>query len=163
MQFRAHIWKKRLTAKLLFAECITCLLCLLCFGSRIFDLYFILYVNYKFWISGPLIIIIFNSFLNGLKQKFLTTMFSQLYPEWPVASHAAIARSIPAEIALIYTMHKAPWGTAHQGGGCDQSIWFTVFDAIIHSWLWLTATSSSKVGCFSTLLQVVDSWPHILW
>ena len=33
-----------------------------------------------------------------------------LYPEWPhrlVAAHAAVARSSPAEVALIYTMHVA--------------------------------------------------------
>ena len=27
-----------------------------------------------------------------------------------VASHAAVARSSPAEVALIYTMHVALWG-----------------------------------------------------
>ena len=50
-----------------------------------------------------------------------------------VASHAAVARSNPAEIALIYTMHEALRGTAHEGGGCDQSIGSTVSDAIIRS------------------------------
>ena len=53
-------------------------------------------------------------------------------------------------------------GTAHEGGGCDQSIGSTVSDAIIRSWLWLTATRSSSLGCFSTLLQVVDNRLHIL-
>ena len=73
-----------------------------------------------------------------------------------VASHAAVARSSPAEVALIYTMHVAG-GTAHEGGGCDQSIGSTVSDAIVRSWLWLPATRSSPLGCFSTLLQVVDN------
>ena len=49
-------------------------------------------------------------------------------------------------------------GTAHEGVGCDQSIGSTVSDAIVRSWLWLTATRSSPVGCMSTLLQVVDNW-----
>ena len=69
-----------------------------------------------------------------------------------VASHAAVARSIPAEVALIYTMHEELSGTAHEGGGSDQSIGSTVSDAIVPSWLWLTVTRSSPLGCFSTLL-----------
>ena len=48
-------------------------------------------------------------------------------------------------------------GTAHEGGGCDQSIGSTVSDAIVCSWLWLTATRSSPLGYFSRLLQVVDN------
>ena len=73
-----------------------------------------------------------------------------------VASHAAVACSIPAEVALIYTMHEALRGTVHESGGCHESIGSTVADAIVHSWLCLTAASSSPLGCFSTVLQVVD-------
>ena len=75
-----------------------------------------------------------------------------------VASHAAVARSSPAEVGLIYTVHVAFRGTAHEGGGGrgDQSIRSTFSDAIVRSWL-LTATRSSPLGCFSTLLQVVDN------
>ena len=79
-----------------------------------------------------------------------------------VSSHAAVACSIPAEVALIYTMHEALRGTAHEGGGCDQSIESTVSDAIVGCWLWSTASISSPLGYFSKLLQVVDNWPHIL-
>ena len=78
-----------------------------------------------------------------------------------VASHAEVARSNPgsAETAQIYTMHEALREyTAHKGGGCDQSIGFTVSDAIVRSWLWCTATRSSLLGCFSRLLQVVDNY-----
>ena len=62
------------------------------------------------------------------------------YPEWPhigkmVASHAAVARSSPAGVALIYSMHVALRGTTHEGGRCDQSIGSTVSDAIVRSWL----------------------------
>ena len=44
-----------------------------------------------------------------------------------------------------------------QGEGCDQSIGSTLSDAIVRGWLWLTATRISSLGCFSTLLQVVDN------
>ena len=74
-----------------------------------------------------------------------------------VASHAAVTRSSPAEVALIFTMHVALRGTAHEGGGCDQSIGSTVSDGIVRSWLLLIAIRSFSLGCFSTLLQVVDN------
>ena len=80
-----------------------------------------------------------------------------------IASHAAVARSSPVEVALIYTMHVALRGYCPIGWECDQSIGSTVSDAIVRSWLWLTATRSSPLGCFSTLLQVVDNYTHILW
>ena len=80
-----------------------------------------------------------------------------------VASHAAVARSIPATVALIILCARRSGGTAHVGGGCDQSIGSTVYDAIVRSSFWLTATRSSQVSCFSTVLYVIDNWPHILW
>ena len=43
-----------------------------------------------------------------------------------VASHAAVARSSPADVALIHTMCVAL-------RGCDQSIGSTISDAIVHS------------------------------
>ena len=48
-------------------------------------------------------------------------------------------------------------GTAHEGGGCDQSIGCTVSDPIVSSCLWSTATRSSPLGYFSRLLIVVDN------
>ena len=39
-----------------------------------------------------------------------------------VASHAAVARSSPAEVALIYTLHEAHRGTAHEGGGATSKL-----------------------------------------
>ena len=74
-----------------------------------------------------------------------------------VASHAEVSRSVPAEVALIYTMHEALKGFAHEGRECVQSIGSTVLDAIVRSWLWLTATMSSALGRFNRLLQVVDN------
>ena len=52
---------------------------------------------------------------------------------------------------------------ALEGGGCDQSIGSTVSDAILRSWLCLTATRSSPLGYFSILLSVVYNWPYIFW
>ena len=72
-----------------------------------------------------------------------------------VASHAEVARSSPAEVALIYTMHEALKGYCHEGGECGQSIGSTVSGAIVRRWLWLTATRSSPGGCFCALLKVV--------
>ena len=44
--------------------------------------------------------------------------------------------SLPAEAALIYTMHVArrSGDAAHYGGGCDQSIRSAISDAIVRSW-----------------------------
>ena len=50
-----------------------------------------------------------------------------------VASHAAVARLSPVEDTLIYTMHVAHRGIAHEGAGCDRSIGSTVSDAIVRS------------------------------
>ena len=50
-----------------------------------------------------------------------------------VASHAAVARSVPCEVALIYIMHEALRGTSFEGGGCIQSIESTVSDAIVRN------------------------------
>ena len=38
-----------------------------------------------------------------------------------VASHAAVARSNPAECTDLYYTRRSG-GTAHEGGGCDQSL-----------------------------------------
>ena len=90
------------------------------------------------------------------------------YPEWPHRQGGCLA-CCGCTFESRWGLHwfiLCKWrsvGTAHEGGGCDQSIGSTVSDAIVRSWLWLTATSSSPLGCFSTLLQVVDNWPHILW
>ena len=37
------------------------------------------------------------------------------------------------------------------GGVCDQSIGSTVFDAIVHSWLWTSAKRSHPLGYFSSI------------
>ena len=48
---------------------------------------------------------------------------------------------------ILCTRHSG--GTAHDGGGCDQSIGSTVSDTIVRSWLWSTTTRSSTLGYFS--------------
>ena len=74
-----------------------------------------------------------------------------------VASHAAIARSSPAKVALIILCTRRSGGTAHESGRYDKLIGSTVSDAIVRSWLWLTGTRSSPLDCFSRLLQAVDN------
>ena len=74
-----------------------------------------------------------------------------------VASDAAVGRSIPAEAALIYTMHEALKRYCPQGWGYDQPIGSTVSDAIVRSWLWSTAARRYPLGCFSRLQQVGDN------
>ena len=88
-------------------------------------------------------------------EKFTSTLSGRIGKV--VASHAAVERSSPTEAALIYTMHEALRGYCPEGRGCDQSIGSTVSDAIIRSWLWLTATRSSPLGYFGRLLKVVDN------
>ena len=58
---------------------------------------------------------------------------------------------------ILCTMRSGD--TAHEDGGCDQSIGSTDSDAIVPSWLWSTATRSSPLGYFSRLLQVVENDP----
>ena len=72
--------------------------------------------------------------------------------EWPHGQGGCLALSSPAEVALIYALHVALRGYCPWEWGCDQSIESTVSDAIVRSWLWLSATRSSPLGCFSTLL-----------
>ena len=86
-----------------------------------------------------------------------------LYPEWPHRQGGCLACwnrcSLSwAETAPIYTMLEAlGGGTAHEGRGCDQSIGSSISDAIVRNWLWSTETSSSPLGYFSRLLQVVGN------
>ena len=65
--------------------------------------------------------------------------------------------SVKLRLHIFILSTRLSGGTAHEGGGCDQSIVSTVSDAIVRSWLWSTGTRSSPLGYFSTLLQVVDN------
>ena len=134
-------------------------------------------------LSWPSIANIFNNYYNNningitcknLKSKKYSLWKTFLVGGWDlynlsghmgkvVASHAMVAHSSPAEVALIYTMHEALRGYCPWGVGRNQPIGSTISDTIVHSWLWLIATRSSPLGCFSTLLQIVDNWTHILW
>ena len=64
---------------------------------------------------------------------------------------ATLQDRIPAvaELHRFILCTRRSGGTAYEGGGCDQSIGYTVSDAIVRSWLWSTATRSSQLGYFS--------------
>ena len=51
---------------------------------------------------------------------------------------ASLQDRIPAvaELHRFILCARCSGGTAHEGGGCDQSIGSTVSDAIVRSWLW---------------------------
>ena len=75
-----------------------------------------------------------------------------------VASHAEGCNvRIPAvaELHRFILCTRRSGGTAHAGGGCDQSIGSTVSDAIVRSWLWSTATRSSPLGYFSNYCKLL--------
>ena len=74
-----------------------------------------------------------------------------------VASHAAVARSIPLRCTDLYYARGAQGVLPMRVGDATSQIGSTVSDTIVRSWLWLTATRSSPVGCFSALLKVVDN------
>ena len=97
----------------------------------------------------------------------VTDQVVYLYPEWPHRPGGCLAccgcTFDSAEVHWFILCTRRWGGTAREGGGCDQSIGSIVSDAIVHSWLWLTATRSSPMGCFSALLKVVDNRPHFLW
>ena len=96
---------------------------------------------------------------------WVTGIYTPIYPEWPhrqvLASHVAGCR-IDSRLRLhwfiLYT--KALRDATSGCGGCDQSIGSTISDSIVRSLLWSTTTRSSPLGCFRTLLQVVDNLPH---
>ena len=72
-----------------------------------------------------------------------------------VASHAAVARSSPAECTDLYYARGAQGVLPMRVGGATIQL-DTVSDAIVRSCFWLTATRSSPLGSFS-ILQVVDN------
>ena len=69
------------------------------------------------------------------------------YPEWPHRQGGCLPAVAELHRSILCTRRSG--GTAHVGGGCDQSIGSTVSDAIVRSWLWSTATRSSSLGYFS--------------
>ena len=74
-----------------------------------------------------------------------------------VASHAAVARSIPLRCTDLYYARGAQGVRPMRVGSATSQLDLPSLDAIVRSWLWLTATRSSPVGCFSALLKVVDN------
>ena len=89
-------------------------------------------------------------------------VYTKLYPEWP-HRHEWLPRMLKDEGSILgrgctdlFCARRRLGRTAHEGGGCDQSIGSTVTDAIVRSWLWSTATRSSTLGYFSSITE--SSW-----
>ena len=82
-----------------------------------------------------------------------------LYPEWPHRQLRWLHRILKLQdrFAVELRLHRfiqstrRSGGTAHGGGGYDQSVESTVSDAIVRSWLWSTVTGSSPLGYFSSI------------
>ena len=70
---------------------------------------------------------------------------------------ARLQDRIPAvtELHRFIPCTKLSGGTAHEGGGCDQSIGLTVSDDIVRSWLWSTVTRGSPLGYFSNYCKLL--------
>ena len=110
--------------------------------------YHIVFIIILFWLGRDrqflFVYARFTSFHTHLSSSFLL-----LYPEWPQRQGGCLACCMRLHFRFPLTLHwfilctRRSGGTAHEGGGCDQSIGSTVTDAIVYRWLWLTATSSS--------------------
>ena len=74
-----------------------------------------------------------------------------------VASHAEGWVDFRQRLHRFILCTRDSGGTAHEAGGCDQSIGSTVSDAIVRSWLWSTGTKRSHWATSVALLQVVDN------
>ena len=89
------------------------------------------------------------------------------HPEWPHrqgSCHAFCGCTFESRrgCADLYYARGAQGVLLMRVGGATSQL-DLVSDAVVRSLLWLTATRGSPLGCFSTLLQVVNNWPHILW
>ena len=93
--------------------------------------------------------------------------FGRSYPEWLHRQGGCLACcGCTFESrwgALIYTVHVAlrgycPWGWGVRSVNWIYRLWHNCPELVV-----VDATRSSLLGCFSTLLQVVDNWTHILW
>ena len=60
-----------------------------------------------------------------------------------------------AELNRFILCARCSGCTAHEGGGCDQSIRSTVSDVIVRSWLLSTATRSSPLGYLSNYSKLI--------
>ena len=130
--------------------------------------YSILFINVMPNIFWNPVVFMFGQIRNSYKKSFFARTTSKLAKFTPFASiHIPSKREL-----LIISANFLPFsrlytyilfGTAHERGGCDQSIGSSVSDAIVRIWLWSTVARSYSLGYFRKLLQVFDNWPHILW
>ena len=74
-----------------------------------------------------------------------------------VASHAAVARSIPLRCTDLYCARGAQGVLPMRVGGATSQLDQPSLTPMSVAGWFLTATRSSPVGCFSALLKVVDN------
>ena len=73
-----------------------------------------------------------------------------------VASHAEVARSSPAGCTDLYYARGAHFVLPMKVGDATSQLDLLSLTPLSVA-VWLTATKSSPLGCFSTLLQVDDN------
>ena len=101
-----------------------------------------------FWLLGP-----YANINNQLSCYIFTLPWVAAQEvRWPGIPEGECSRlgccSMSCDLSDAFTLYNT-WssgGTAHEGGGCDQSNGSTVSDAIVSSWLWSTATKSYPLG-----------------
>ena len=81
---------------------------------------------------------------------------------YPRTSVRATVAAASVAICSPHLQHAIRWAQCRVRSN-GQSIGSTVSYAVVHSWLWSTATRNSHWATSVALLQVVDNWPHILW
>ena len=67
----------------------------------------------------------------------------------------------PAEAAPIYNVQEVLRGTASEGVGNGLQIWSTVSDAIVRSWLWLTATRTYPLDDISCIRELPSAYTRV--
>ena len=100
--------------------------------------------------------------------KLLDRFLSFLYPEWTHRQGGCLVccgctlDSSWGYTDLFYARCAQGVLPVRVGGATSQLILPSLTPLSVAGCGWLN-TRSSQLGCFSTLLQVVDNWPHILW
>ena len=84
------------------------------------------------------LVFFFRQIILKLELVLLIYYYNNIYPEWPHRQGGCLAccgcTFDSAKVHWFILCTRRSEGTAHEGGGCDQSIGSTVSDAIVHSW-----------------------------